>query len=171
MNNRLHGLALSFAIAIFLGILPAFGADSLPAQAVTKEMRCPVCGMYPARYPKWMAQIVFSDHSLQVFESPAELFRFLQNMARYDKKHEAKDVGAIYFSDYAKGGWIESKRTFFASGSSAKGPMNDYDLPAFDSKEAAEQFVRDHGGNVLAYGKISPEVLKELGNAHQHMHQ
>lgn len=162
--------ALSFS---FLS-LPVSAADVRPAQVVaspvSKEMRCPVCGMYPARYPKWMVQVVYHDRQRVAFDSPADFFRFRQNFAQYAAGRQASDISAVYFSDFMKTGWIESKTVFLVSGSSARGPMNNADFPAFASREAAEQFVKEQGGQVLAYAQITPDTLKALfsGSAHEH---
>lgn len=168
MNNRFHETVLAFAIILLFAVMPVSAAEKIPPQAVTKEMRCPVCGMYPARFPKWMVQVVFNDRSTLAFDSPLEIFRFLKNMAKYDARRSEKDIAVIYFTDYAKGGWVESKGAFFVSGSNAKGPMNNEDYPAFGSKEAAEAFARNNGGNMLAFDKVMSETLKELGGDHHH---
>lgn len=156
-------IALSILAMMF--VLPTHAADGdvLPPVAVTKEMRCPVCGMYPARYPKWMAQVVFTDRESKAFDSPADLFRFLHNMARYERKHVAADIAVIYLTDYAKGGWLEAKRTWLVLGSSARGPMNNADLPAFDSQAAAEQFAKSNGGKALSFDAVTSEVISSMG--------
>ena len=170
MNTRLQFLRCSLLAVLLAALLPgatpAFAAEEVAAQAVAKETRCPVCGMYPARYPKWMAQVAFKDRAVQAFDSPADLFRFLHNMAKYDTKHGNADIGAIYLTDHAKGGWIEAKRAFLVAGSSARGPMNNADLPAFDGKVAAEQFAKANGGKVLAFDQVTPEVVGGLDHEH-----
>ena len=171
MKTTLKILRLSAVVMLLTSMVPAFAAEELAAQTVAKEARCPVCGMYPSRYPKWMAQVAFKDRAIHSFDSPAELFRFLQNIAKYDAQHGTADVGAIFLTDYAKGGWIEAKRTFLVNGSTAKGPMNNEDLPAFDSKEAAEQFAKGNGGKVLPFDKVTPEIIKALDNPHGHGHE
>lgn len=171
------GKALSVAsclVALWLAMSPpaVLAADAYPAQTIAKEQRCPVCGMYPARFPKWMSQVVFRDNTTAAADSPTDLFRFLHNMAKYDRKHTAKDIGAIYFTDYAKGGWVSSAQAFFVGGSKAAGPMNQPDLPAFSSRESAEKFARDNGGKVLAFDEITPAVVAALGKDEdgQHSH-
>lgn len=170
MKTRHLGIAISFAIALLTSIPPAFATETLPPQIITPEMRCRVCGMYPSRYPKWMAEIVFKDKVLRAFDSPSELFLFMQNMLKYETHHNAKDISSIYFTDYEKGGWIESQTTFFVSGSNAKGPMDAADLPAFSSKEAADRFAKGNGGTVLAFDKVTPEVINALSSAHDQKH-
>lgn len=148
---------------------PRAQAPVIPV-TVTKEMRCPVCGMYPSRYPKWMAQLIFTDRESRAFDSPADLFRFLQNRARYERKHGAADIGAIYLTDYTQGGWIEAQRAFVVAGSNARGPMNNADLPAFGSQAAADAFAKANGGKVLAFDAVTPEVLATLESA-RHGHE
>ena len=113
---------------------------------------------------------VFKDRVVQSFDSPADLFRFLQNMAKYDARHTVADVGVVYFTDYAKGGWIEAKRAFIVVGSNARGPMNNADLPAFGSRDAAEQFAKTNGGKVLAFDAVTPDVVGGLDHDHGHHH-
>ena len=53
----------------------ADGSAAAP-QAVPAEARCPVCGMYPARYPKWAAQLRYSDGERRYFDSPVEMLQY-----------------------------------------------------------------------------------------------
>ena len=71
---------------IGLGSGSLLAADLSPRE-VQRNTRCPVCGMYPAMSPQWMAQIVFNDQSASSFDSPVDLFRFLNNMIVFDKRH------------------------------------------------------------------------------------
>jgi nitrous oxide reductase accessory protein NosL len=109
--------------------------------------------------------VVFADRESSVFDSPADLFRFLQNMARYDRKHGVADIGAVYLTDYAQGGWVEAKRAFVVAGSNVRGPMNNADLPAFGSQAAADAFAKANGGKVLAFAAVTAEVMATLASA------
>jgi copper chaperone NosL len=145
----------------------AQAADNYLPQPIKQEQRCPVCGMYPAQYPKWHAQIVFKDGTQSAFDSAADMFRFLDGMALYDQKHTATDIGNIYVPDYAKGGWINARKAFFVEGSNVMGPMMSNDLPAFGSKDDAMLFIRKSGGRVLSFEQITTAVVKGLrGHTH-----
>lgn len=164
-SRILRMLSVGFAAGVLspaLLVFPVLAEETPVAQTVARETRCPVCGMYPARYPKWMAQLAFSDRTTQAFDSPLELFRFLNDVAKYDRRHKRSDVAAVFLTDYARGGWIEGKRAFLVAGSTARGPMNNADLPAFGSKDAAEQFAKANGGKALAFEQITPEILQSL---------
>jgi hypothetical protein len=71
-----------------LGQAPSATAADLSPQYVQRSTRCPVCGMYPYRTPQWMAQIVFNDQTASTFDSPVDMFRFLNNMVVFDKQHK-----------------------------------------------------------------------------------
>lgn len=137
---------------------------AIPPQTISKELRCPVCGMFPARYPKWMAQVIFKDKTLRAFDSPADLFRFVHNLAKYERNsvRSREGVTVIYLTDYAKGGWVDARQAYFVAGSSARGPMNNADLPAFNGQEAAEKFAAGKGGRVLGFEQITAELVANL---------
>lgn len=157
----------ALGIAAFLAILPASAADPAP-QPVPRNARCAVCGMYPAQYPQWKAQIVFNDQSAAQFDSPAELFRFLHNMPAFDRRHSAADVGAVWVSEYAGKAWVDARKAVFVAGSRARGPMNDPNLPAFSTREAADAHIRSQGGRALAYEEITRDVVHHLAGGHAH---
>ena len=148
---------------------PVYAADDYPAQQISVQQRCPVCGMYPARYPGWAAQIVFKDLSMTALESPAELFRFLQNMKKYDAKHSASDIVKIYATDYEQRSWIDAKQAFYVQGSRVKGPMGD-GLPAFSSKSSAESFAKQLGGNVMSFDMLASAGAGNHADHGEHAH-
>lgn len=175
-QNLRHRLLVALLAGMMPNALPVLADEAVTIRAVSKEARCPVCGMYPSLYPQWMAQVTFKDQETQAFDSPADLFRFLHNVTKYDAKHTAADIKAIYLTDYAKGGFIEAKRAFLVTGSSARGPMDNADLPAFNSKGAADEFAKANGGKVIAFEKITAEEIAFLGleqgghTEHKHDH-
>lgn len=160
--RTLLGAALSAVLYPAVAI-----AERTPVE-VTKDMRCPVCGMYPAQYPQWRAQVIFRDNEARVFDSPVDMFRFLLAMPMFDKGHKAADVDAVFVSDFRGGGWINGRSAHYVRGSDAKGPMRDANLPAFGDAQAASAYAAEHGGAVLAFGEVTREVLRSLGGAHHH---
>jgi nitrous oxide reductase accessory protein NosL len=157
-------------ILLLAGSLIATAAqatEDYAVQPIAKAERCPVCGMYPANFPQWHAQIVFKDGEHSSFDSAAELFRFLNNMAKYDKKHVAADIGKIFVPAYNKGAWLDAKQAFFVAGSKIKGPMGN-DLPAFASRDEAVRFSLKSGGKTLSFEQITPAVIN--AGVHEHSH-
>lgn len=162
--NRIHlgRVVTLFTLALFAASLSA--GEEYPPKPISKSERCPVCGMYPANYPRWHSQIVFKDGAHSSFDSPLEMFRFVHSMAMYDQHHGAADIGKIYVPDFDKGSWLEARQVFFVIGSRVKGPMGG-DLPAFASKEKASEFIKGSGGELLTFQQVTPEVI---GGKHGH---
>lgn len=158
----------SFIFALFalaLMATAAHAAENYAPRPIAKSDRCPVCGMYPANFPQWHAQIVFKDGEHSSFDSAADMFRFLNSMAEYDKKHVATDVGGIFVPAHDNGAWLSAKQAFFVTHSNVKGPMGD-DFPAFANEEDAMRFSRKSGGNILRFDQVTPAVID--GDGHHH---
>lgn len=149
---------------------PASGLSLHAPRPVPAEARCPVCGMYPARYPRWAAQIIFKDGAAHYFDSPVDLFDFLHKVDHYDRRYTRDDVAVSYVRDFGDGQWIEAGRAFFVHGSGVAGPMRNADLPAFASRAAADAFVRQHRGTVLTAPDMTPRLLASLSRNVRHRH-
>lgn len=165
VNKLMQFIVALFALSFITPTVQA--AEVYAPQPIAKSERCPVCGMYPANYPKWHAQVVFKDGEHTSFDSAAEMFRFLNNMAKYDKKHVATDIGKIFVPAYDKGGWLDAKQAFFVAGSKVKGPMGN-DFPAFASKDDATRFIQQSGGKPLSFEQVTPAVVNGGDGGHSH---
>ena len=150
-------LALTLTCTVTWGGI-ATASDHPPT--IGQERHCPVCGMIPANYPKWRTQITFRDGVVTEFDSPAEMFRFLGNMAKYDSKHSLADTAKIEATDFIKKSRVDARQASYVSGSSARGPMGQ-DLAAFENKADAEFFIRTAGGRKLNFD----QATKEAGRA------
>jgi nitrous oxide reductase accessory protein NosL len=139
---------------------PASGLPMLAPRPIPAQARCPVCGMYPARAPRWAAQLIFKDGAAQFFDSPANLFIFTRNMGRYTSTRGAPDVAASYVTDATSGAWVALQDAYFVHGSDARGPMRDGNLPAFASPTAAAAFAAERGGVALPAAAITDDILR-----------
>lgn len=147
----------------------ASGLDMLAPKAIPADARCPVCGMYPARFPRWAAQAVFKDGASHYFDSPVDLIVFLQRVDRFNKRYAPKDIAASYVTDFESGRWIEAGNAFFVHGSTALGPMRTADLPAFSTRQSADAFAGSHQGKTLSFAQITPELIQSMNrNVHHH---
>lgn len=149
---------------------PASGLDMLDPRPIPAEARCPVCGMYPARTPRWAAQVLFRDGAAHFFDSPVDLLAFLQKVDRHDRNYGRGDVAVTFVSDFESGHWIEAERAFFVHGSTLVGPMRDADLPAFASRKAADALASQRGGSVLRFAELTPEIIQSLSRNLHHRH-
>lgn len=150
---------------------PASGHARLAPKPTPADARCPVCGMYPARFPAWSAQIVYQDGASHFFDSPVNLRIFLSDMARYTTAYTEADIHARYVTDLASGAWLDADQAWYVLGSTALGPMRDGNLPAFATRNAAGAFAEKQGGSVLAANDVTLDILRALtppGRHHQH---
>jgi copper chaperone NosL len=169
---------------------PASGLGLLEARPVPPDARCPVCGMYPARFPRWAAQIIFADGATHFFDSPVDLFMFLAeparfdsarfdsarfdsarfDSARFDSARSGADPAALHVADFDSGRWLDARRAVFVLGSSVRGPMRGPDLPAFADATAAEAFAAANGGRTLHFAEIDPAIVGKLRDANHSHH-
>ncbi|MDQ5926891.1 MAG: copper chaperone NosL [Pseudomonadota bacterium] len=161
---------------------PASGLGPTEARPVPPDARCPVCGMFPARSLDWAAQIIFEDGDAHFFDSPLSLFMYLQDIARYGPGRKPQQIVAQYVTDAGKPSvspdgtaqksrWIDARTAFYVHGSSAKGPMRAGNLPAFASREAAQEFAARRGGVVLTFDGINASLIASLSGRRTHDHQ
>ncbi|MCB1974130.1 MAG: nitrous oxide reductase accessory protein NosL [Burkholderiaceae bacterium] len=149
---------------------PASGLPLQAARPVPADVRCPVCGMYPARSPDWAAQVIFANGDAQFFDSPLSLFMYLGDVARYSPGRSADEIVAHYVTDVPSRSWVDARSAFYVTGSTAKGPMRAGNLPAFASQDAARQFAAQRGGKVLAYADVDAGLVAQLGGQGVHAH-
>ncbi len=149
---------------------PAAGLARYDPRPIPANARCPVCGMYPARFPKWAAQIIFSDGTAHFFDSPVDLFMFLDQTGRFDPSHTAADLAALYVADYRSGAWLDARSAAFVIGSAVRGPMRGPDLPAFADQVTARIFAGGHGGRVLLFDAVDRRTVATLRDANHAEH-
>lgn len=149
---------------------PASGLVPLAARPAPADARCPVCGMYPARHPRWAAQAVFDDGAAQFFDTPAHLFLYLQDVSRYQRGRTLEAVRALYAADHRGTSWLALDDAVFVQGSRALGPMRTEDLPAFASAEAATAFIAEAGGTPVRAAALRRSLPTGLRAQAPHRH-
>lgn len=153
---------LAPAVAAALAAAPARAADTGPVVPAPAD-KCPVCGMFVARYPDWVAGLRFADGSHAVFDGAKDLFRFWLEPARYLPGRTRADVVRMFVTDYYAVTPVDARAAWYVVGSDVTGPMG-HELVPFASEAAAREFLRDHHGRrVLRFDEVTPELLKELG--------
>ena len=148
-------------------------ASDLPMQAarpVPDQARCPVCGMFPARFPRWAAQLIFDDGDAYFFDSPLSLLLYLQDIPRYSKGRSAAHVSASYVQDFDTGQWLPLSSAWFVHGSDAKGPMRAGNLPPFSTPDQAQAFAQAHGGEVWPAAQLRQGLPEGLQRQAPHHH-
>ena len=132
---------------------------SLQPIKIEPHKECPLCGMYPARYPQFNCQIVFKDGSYEAFDSAIGLLVYL--LFPDNTEIKLQSIANIYFKDYLKESWLEAGKTFFVTGSEIMGPMGVEFLPV-DSEQAAKELKeQEQGKDIIHFNKISrPYMIK-----------
>ena len=123
--------------------------------------KCPVCGMFVAKYPDFVAEIIFRDGTYAVFDGTKDMFKFFQNMSRYSRKTTA-DIDSVHVTDYYSLEFVSGKTAYYVVGSDVHGPMGRELIP-FGKPADADEFRRDHKGkSVLRFSDVTPAVIKGL---------
>ncbi|HYG70620.1 MAG TPA: nitrous oxide reductase accessory protein NosL, partial [Anaeromyxobacteraceae bacterium] len=77
MRRALAVAAMSAAVLAAAAGGPARAAPADPAPGPRE--RCPVCGMFVAKYPEWLASLRLRDGTVAWFDGPKDLARYLRD--------------------------------------------------------------------------------------------
>jgi nitrous oxide reductase accessory protein NosL len=109
-----------FAQIILATLLPAVSAArGEPVQVPDPEASatCPVCGMFVAKYPAWIATVLYKDGHAHHFDGPKDLFKYLLDMSRWAPHHRAQDIVAIAVTEYYGLRRIAARQAWYVVGS------------------------------------------------------
>ncbi len=125
---------------------------------VPKKAACPVCGMWVAKYPKWVALISTKDEKLY-FDGVKDMMKFYLNPKRFH--HNKIDPTSIKVTDYYSLNAIDAKKAYYVIGSNIYGPMGEELIPFF-KLEDAKAFKSDHDGKkIIRFDEIDENMLYE----------
>ena len=166
MNRATRGLCtgLALGISIELSISTAAGdaGDAGEVRQPGNRDRCPVCGMFVAPFPEWIAQIVYEDDTVDFFDGCKDLFRLLKAPEEYSQPRNRRAVRTVLVTSYYDQLLITAQEAIFVAGSDVLGPMGAELIP-LRSLEEAEEFTRDHQGTgIFRFGEVTPEVVSSL---------
>ena len=114
---------------------------------------CPVCCMYPKRYPYGKCQIKTKDGQTTHFCSTQCLFAFLGKQEMYVDK--TINPLLIWVVDRNSGMWISGRTAFYVIGSKkVYGPMG-YEALPFNSLKEAEEFTSTNGGGASIFSEVT----------------
>jgi nitrous oxide reductase accessory protein NosL len=124
--------------------------------------KCPVCGMFVAKYPGFLAQIQFKNKTIVFFDGPKDLFKYYNSIDHYNPGLKVSDILKIFVTDYYTQSPIEGLNARYVTGSDISGPMG-RELVPFEKAAEAEDFKNDHhGAAILQFNDITAEILKSL---------
>ena len=153
MPILLLSLLLSFSIALA-------APSSVPTPGA--KDKCPVCGMFVAKYPDWVAIVTFKDSTSLFFDGAKDFFTYYHNMKKYSPARDQASIASITVRDYYLLKQIDAKQAHFVIGSDVYGPMGK-ELVPFGKLSDAYAFLKDHSGKmVLRFSDVTPRALKAL---------
>ncbi len=129
-----------------------------------EDQKCPVCGMFVYKYPRWAAvmNVTVQGKAKQLyFDGVKDLIKFYREPAKWGQ-YDDISVLSIVVTDYYRQESIFGEKAFYVIGSDISGPMG-HELIPFDSKDQAEVFLKDHAGSqILTLDEITPQVIADL---------
>ena len=120
---------------------------------IDKNEKCPVCGMFIYKYPKWATQIFYKDHHFS--------FDGVKDMMKYYFEHRS-GISKILVTDYYTQKAIDAREAFYVIGSDIYGPMGDELIP-FENEKDAKTFYMDHKAKeIVSFKNITYSQVKAL---------
>jgi len=128
----------------------------------TSTDKCPVCGMFVAKYPDFVAGIIFKDGSYAVFDGVKDMLKYFLDMSKYERSRTHSDVKSAYVTNYYSMDIIDAYEAFYVIGSDVHGPMGNEFIP-FDKESQAQEFMRDHKGKaIVRFKEITTAMIQKM---------
>ena len=152
---------LATLLALLAGRAQAADHQHPPVTPTARD-KCPVCGMFVAKYPDFLAQVIYTDRGYAVFDGAKDLFKYLLNLRAYAPSRQSADIAAIYVTEYYALTPIDGRGAWYVMGSDVFGPMGRELIP-FATEADAKEFLADHKGKrLLRFAEVTAAILKEL---------
>lgn len=123
---------------------------------------CPVCGMFVAPYPYWIATVVWRDGKAVHFDGAKDFFKYLLDLTKYEPGRQRGDIVSMGVTDYYGTQRIDAAGAWYVIGSDVLGPMG-HELVPQDTEADAKEFMADHKGRrVLRLADVTMPLLLGL---------
>lgn len=156
-----RSFAFLLALLAVLAVSSSWAGDTRPLKPRPAD-KCPVCGMFVAKYPDFSAQIRFRDGSTAFFDGAKDMFRYYHDLKRFNPSKQKADIAALYVTSYYSLTPINGEVAWYVSGSNVYGPMG-HELIPFGKEREAREFMQDHKGKrILRFHDVTPALLKAL---------
>ncbi|MEJ1295968.1 MAG: nitrous oxide reductase accessory protein NosL [Candidatus Sedimenticola sp. (ex Thyasira tokunagai)] len=157
VSGLLVVLAIAFSHQVFSEPL------ALPKPGINDT--CPVCGMFVAKYPEWVATVLYKDGHTHHFDGAKDLFKYLHNMPKWAPGDKAENIILTGVTEYYSLKLIDARKAYYVIGSDVLGPMG-HELIPLATADDAKEFLADHKGKrILRYDEIGPEIPEKLDKA------
>ncbi len=157
------------ALSLYLWEVKRFGKVDKAKETVkvTKDEKCPVCGMFAYKYPRWAAQIFYKHNSHEhhyTFDGVKDMMKFYFNPMEWGnyKDFNKKNITKMLVTDYYSQKAIDARKAYFVIGSDVYGPMGNELIP-FENESDAKNFYMDHRGTkVIKFSNINAKEVYKL---------
>lgn len=173
MNHEAHSLAAIYVL--MTGLVFSFflhGCSETPSEStevfkavhIDDTDECHLCGMVINQFPGPKGQLFEKNRqSVRNFCSTNDLFAYL---LQPENKHQiaralVHDMTASAWNDTRETALIDVKDAWYVGGHKLPGAMGPT-LASFKEKAAAQAFIEQQGGNLLAFKDITLTSLAEL---------
>ena len=120
--------------------------------------------MFVTKYPEWVATVLYRGGHAHHFDGAKDLFKYLLDLPRWAPGHQAENIQLIGVTEYYGLTLVDARKAWYVIGSDVLGPMG-HELVPLETKEDAEEFLRDHQGRgIVRYGEVSLALLRQLDN-------
>ncbi len=156
-------LITTIVATLLLGISIALtSAAELKLRKPGSGDKCPVCGMFVAKFPDFAAQVQFKDGSTAHFDGTRDLFAYYQSISRYAPGKSLANVTAVFVTSYYTLAPINGLTAWYVAGSDVYGPMGRELIP-FARESEAQEFKKDHKGtSILRFKEVTQAIVKGL---------
>jgi copper chaperone NosL len=126
-----------------------------------KKDRCPVCGMFVHKYPKWMAGFVFVNGRKYFHCSPKCMLHNLNHIFKYQPGQNREKLALIWVTEYYTTKKMDAHDLLFVVGTNLVGPMG-LDLIPVKGRKAANNLKQDYEGDlILTLAQITPKIIDQ----------
>ena len=149
------------AVALYLMRRDAMAghAEGGPHIEVPEDSKCPVCGMFVAKYPKWAAKMTTRDGREFYFDGVKDMMKFYLQPRKFHVEASSEDFVEIVVSDYYSLEPLDGTKAFYVVGSNVFGPMGNELIP-LPSMEKAKAFLKDHfGERIYRFEEIDRKLV------------
>jgi copper chaperone NosL len=148
-------------LLIYLAASSSWAEEKKAVKPSPKD-KCPVCGMFVAKYPDWVTTIRFRDGSMIFFDGAKDMFKYYFDPKKYASSKKLSDIDTIQVTNYYDLTLVNGFDAFYVVGSDVYGPMGRELIP-FAKEEDAKEFMKDHKGQImLRFKEITDEKIKGL---------